>query len=152
MLTCVDAFCGAGGLTLGLRQAGLEVVHAFDNDEKAVETYRNNIGDHVQLQSAYDVTGQDILDVTGLNQIDVFAGGPPCQGFSKQKRGAHRGDARNHLVLEFARLVSDLRPKIFLLENVAMFGHKRGRRFVADIRELLTDYRLGPVHTSAPRY
>jgi DNA (cytosine-5)-methyltransferase 1 len=144
MLTCVDSFCGAGGLSLGLRQAGLDVVYAFDHDEMAVKTYEANIGPHVERRSAETITADEILSTAGVDHVDVFAGGPPCQGFSKQKRGAHNGDPRNELVLQYARLVSELRPSVFLLENVTMFGHKRGKRFVDDIRKLLRDYRLIP--------
>jgi DNA (cytosine-5)-methyltransferase 1 len=143
-LTAIDAFCGAGGLSSGLRAAGFEIVYAFDLDEMSVETYRGAVGHHVEVRDVQDVRGSELLRTLQLPGIDLLAGGPPCQGFSKQKRGAHNGDDRNKLVLEFARLVDETAPRFFLLENVAMFGQKRGREFVAAIHERLGSYRLFP--------
>ena len=65
-----------------------------------------------------------------MSDLDLFAGGPPCQGFSKQRRGAHLGDKRNELVLEYLRLVEELRPRAFLLENVPMMAQVRGAHLV----------------------
>jgi len=134
-LTCIDAFSGPGGLSLGLRQAGFDVLFSFDADRPTVDTYARNLGSRCILERAERLTGRQLLALTGLErgQLSLLAGGPPCQGFSKQKRGAHRGDDRNFLVLEFARLVLDLLPKFFLLENVAIFGQKRGRLLIGEI-------------------
>ena len=143
-LVSVDGFCGAGGLSLGLKRAGLRVGYAFDSDARAVESYRNGVGSTVQRVRAEELTGEAVMARVGASELDVLAGGPPCQGFSKQKRGAHRGDDRNRLVLEFARLVDELSPRFFLLENVAMFGQKRGRQFVSRIKQVLDRYRLFP--------
>src|SRR5205807_9907178 len=68
--------------------------------------------------------------------------GPPCQGFSKQKRGAHRGDERNALVREFLRLVRELRPRACLLENVSQLAQVRGRHLVTELEHSLPDYTL----------
>ncbi|MCB9766131.1 MAG: DNA cytosine methyltransferase [Alphaproteobacteria bacterium] len=146
--TCIESFCGAGGLALGLHRAGFDVRLAFDADPRAVETYnRNHPRPVARVADVRDLDGQGLTEAAGLTlPLDLFAGGPPCQGFSKQKRGAHHGDARNDLVLEYARLVRALEPRVFVLENVAMFGQKRGRDFVARIAALLSDYRLHP-HT-----
>jgi DNA (cytosine-5)-methyltransferase 1 len=138
----VDSFSGAGGLSLGLSRAGFDVVSAFDWDERAIDTYRANLGAHGRLGDATALRGTDLFD--GPGELDLFAGGPPCQGFSKQKRGAHLGDERNRMVLEFARLVDELNPRFFLLENVATFGQKRGREFVRSVRERLSNYVLAP--------
>lgn len=139
----VDAFCGAGGLSLGLKRAGFRVGYAFDSDARAVESYRRGVGRLVHWHRAEELAGSTVMAALNASKVDLFAGGPPCQGFSKQKRGAHKGDDRNRLVLEFARLVEELSPRFFLLENVAMFGQKRGRQFVDHIRAM-TRYRLFP--------
>jgi DNA (cytosine-5)-methyltransferase 1 len=76
----------------------------------------------------------------------LLAGGPPCQGFSKQKRDACKGDPRNEMVLEFARLVAELQPEFFLLENVDMLGGKRGRLYRRMIEDMLPGYEMTP-HT-----
>lgn len=146
--SCIESFCGAGGLSLGLEQAGFNVIAAFDIDAKAVETFNGYRGRDVAfVADARDLTGDDLrrrAAMADIARLDLFAGGPPCQGFSKQKKGAHLGDRRNGLVLEFARLVRELGPRFFLFENVAMFGQKRGKALIEDIAELLRDYALYP--------
>lgn len=120
-LTAVDAFCGAGGLSLGLNKAGFNISFAFDSNERAIKTYRRNLGNHANVLDAKSV-GRELLD--NYEGVTLFAGGPPCQGFSVQRRGS-ANDARNDLVFEFIRIVSDLRPKIFLMENVAALASPR---------------------------
>jgi DNA (cytosine-5)-methyltransferase 1 len=146
MPICIDAFCGAGGLSLGLRRAGFDLRAAFDWDRWSVETYRRNIGDHVLEADASTLRGADLRSharLRGDQEITLFAGGPPCQGFSKQKRGAHLGDDRNRLVLEYLRLVRELRPQAFLLENVSQLAQARGRHLVSEITSALHgDYQL----------
>jgi DNA (cytosine-5)-methyltransferase 1 len=141
----VDAFCGPGGLSLGLRRAGFDVRAAFDFNAKAVETYRRNLGFHVFQADVRTVTAERLRELCGLvpgRELDLFAGGPPCQGFSKQKRGAHLGDARNELIREYLRLATELRPRGFLLENVAMFAQIRGRKLLEELEAKLEDYTL----------
>lgn len=143
--TCIDSFCGAGGLALGLGCAGFKVVISFDADACAVATFGSNHASKCLHAKAEDLTGTDLLAEVGIaGRLDLFAGGPPCQGFSKQKRGAHLGDERNGLVLEFARLVRETSPRFFLLENVDQLGGKRGTEFVDRIGEELGDYVLYP--------
>ncbi len=130
-LICVESFCGAGGLGLGLHNAGFTLGAAFDFNEQAVQTYNRNLSEKCFVADATLLSGDYLLDYAEIKkgQLDLFAGGPPCQGFSKQKRGAHLGDPRNRLVLEYIRLVKETEPKFFMLENVAMLGQKRGRDF-----------------------
>lgn len=132
----VESFCGPGGLSLGLEQAGFTPLLAFDLNARAVETHRHNLPGPCIVADAARLTGREVLDRIGaeVGELALFSGGPPCQGFSKQKRGAHHGDPRNRLVLEFARLVREMRPCSLLFENVAIFGKKRGR----DYLELIT--------------
>ena len=116
----VDAFCGAGGLSLGLEQAGFEVKLAFDADPIHAATHATNFQNCVTLTAeAESVTGDTILESLGAAP-DLLAGGPPCQGFSIIG-GRRVDDPRNDLVFEFARLVTEARPRYFLFENVAGF-------------------------------
>lgn len=141
----VDSFCGAGGLSHGLHAVGFDVISAFDFNEQAIETYKHNVSTRGMVADAFAIRGRDLLmDLPSGAELDLFAGGPPCQGFSKQKRGAHHGDARNELVLEYARLVRELQPRFFLLENVEQLGGKRGRIFVERMQHELADYILFP--------
>ena len=143
--TCVDSFCGAGGLSLGLGRAGFETILSFDASECAVATFRANFSGRGLCAKAEDFTAKRLLAETEFEgRLDLFAGGPPCQGFSKQKRGAHLGDDRNELVLEFMRLVRETAPRFFLMENVDQLGKKRGKDFLHRMHEELRDYELFP--------
>ena len=108
----VSLFCGAGGLDLGLHQAGHEIIWANDFDADCVETYRKNIGNHAVLGNIVNIPSKDVPD------CDVIVGGFPCQGFSQANRLRFEEDERNRLYLEFLRLVSDKQPQYFLAENV----------------------------------
>lgn len=132
--TALDLFCGAGGLSLGLRRAGFDVVAAVDHDAAAVRTYQRNLGSHVRRASIYDLKPHDLLRELGMTpgECVLLTGGPPCQGFSVQRRGSDE-DPRNHLVLEFLRFVEGVLPRFFVMENVAGLNSKRGRPFLDEI-------------------
>lgn len=144
-LTSIESFCGAGGMALGLRDAGFDVRLAFDLVEAHVKTLNHNLGEHGRVIDASAVTGAQLLELAGLKlgELDLFSGGPPCQGFSKQRRGASAlDDPRNRLVLEFARLTKEMEPKAFLFENVAIFGQKRGLKLIEEMQEVLEEYHI----------
>ncbi|KAB2720393.1 DNA cytosine methyltransferase [Brucella intermedia] len=139
----IETFSGAGGMSLGLIEAGIDVRFAFDIDSKAVDTYRTNISDHCHVRDIRHINGREIFDIIGLDEIDVLSGGPPCQGFSKQRKGAHLGaDERNDLVREYARLIEEVRPRSFIFENVQVFGQKRGRELIDFMKEQLSEYQI----------
>jgi DNA (cytosine-5)-methyltransferase 1 len=143
--TAIDAFCGAGGLSYGLERAGFQVLTAFDNNGCAVDTYNANLPKVGFVADARTLTSARLLQKAGSpDQLDLFAGGPPCQGFSRQKRGAHNGDERNDLVLEYARFVREIEPRFFLLENVDQLGGKRGLSFIDKLQTELRKYILFP--------
>lgn len=130
-LRAIDAFAGAGGLSLGLRRAGFDVRLAFDNDEVAVETHRRNLGDRVELLDATRTSSEQLMSLAGVGpgELDLLAGGPPCQGFSMQGLGV-RGDPRNELVLRYLDWIRDIRPRAFLIENVPAIKSVRGRHLL----------------------
>lgn len=110
----VELFCGAGGMSLGLTQAGFKVVGAYDNMKEAVATYQANLGDHV-----HEVDLTDILTVVPEIQAlrpDMIAGGPPCQDYSVAGNRVEDKNAR--LTLAFAIAIVACRPEWFLMENV----------------------------------
>lgn len=153
-LTLVESFSGPGGMSLGLERAGFKLLFAFDADNWSVSTHCRNLGDRALVCDARDLDGPAILEYVNLSRgdLDLFSGGPPCQGFSKQKRGAHLGDNRNELILEYLRLVEEIQPKFFLMENVAIFGQKRGRRYLQEIVDRLVDYQLYPKFYNSADY
>ena len=144
--TCVDSFSGAGGLSIGLVQAGFKMLYAFDYNKEAVESYNAFFkGNLCEVKDAREITGDFIKSKINAGELDLFAGGPPCQGFSRQRKGAFSGgDKRNELVIEYARIVSELRPKVFMLENVDMLGLARGARFFGQAQNRLSEYCLYP--------
>lgn len=108
----VSLFCGAGGLDLGLIQAGHTIVWANDFDADCVQTYNKNIGAHAVLAPIGDIPSSQIPD------CDVVVGGFPCQGFSQANRLRFGDDPRNGLYKEFLRVITEKQPKWFLAENV----------------------------------
>lgn len=144
-LKAIETFSGAGGMSLGLLDAGFDVRLAFDINQAAINTYNKNIASHGHVLDASLVSGAQLLEMAGLGgeRIDLLSGGPPCQGFSKQRRGAHLlEDDRNRLVLEFARIVQQTKARAFIFENVEIFGQKRGSDLISEIREKLSDYEI----------
>ncbi|MDA8000910.1 MAG: DNA cytosine methyltransferase [Alphaproteobacteria bacterium] len=108
----VSLFSGCGGLDLGFKSAGFEIVWANDVFEDAARTYRRNIGGHI---SAGDISKVDLKDIP---VCDGIIGGFPCQGFSVANTGRTVNDERNKLYLEFVRVVNGKTPKFFVAENV----------------------------------
>lgn len=116
----VDLFCGVGGLGLGVEQAGFNVRAAFDLLPFNTHSYAKNFPSTRSITADLSkCSGEDIriLGKIGSADIDLVFGGPPCQGFSY---GGKRdlNDGRNLLLLDFIRIVRQLRPKYFLMENV----------------------------------
>lgn len=138
-LRAIDLFCGAGGLSLGLRAAGFDVRLAVDHDPDAIATYRYNLGDHAVEADVVSLGFDRIRELAGvrIGELDLLAAGPPCQGFSQQRRGSD-DDARNDLVKWFGDAVVAIRPKAFLLENVPYLAAKRGREFLATFLKAVT--------------
>jgi DNA (cytosine-5)-methyltransferase 1 len=130
--TAVDLFCGVGGLSLGLIQAGFRLLGGFDWDQTVLGTYAANFPDIPAVRcDLLSRSGEDLQGDLCLNgaRIDLLVGGPPCQGFSVGGKKAN-SDPRNEGVLAFARLVTELRPRYFVMENVRGFlsGAHAGRR------------------------
>ena len=129
---CIDSFCGAGGLCLGLIQAGFDVLYSFDIEAKAIATIKANheyFKNHkAETRDIYDIEVAELLESLNLKsgELDLLAGGPPCQGFSVQRIGADF-DERNHLIEEYISKVIEIRPKMFILENVPGIEGKRGK-------------------------
>lgn len=140
----IDLFAGAGGLSLGLRRAGFKIATALDNDPIAVKSYCEALGPHIQCAPIEEISAAEIMRRAGAapGECDLLAGGPPCQGFSLQRRG-DRVDPRNRLVLDFIRMVEEVRPRFFLMENVSGLLSKHGRPFLEEFNRRVA--RLGYV-------
>lgn len=123
-LHAIDLFSGCGGLSLGLKGGGFTVAAAVEIDRKAQETYRlNHPNVRLYAEDIRKLDPEQILLDAGLavGELDLLAGCPPCQGFSrlrtKNKMPSVRDD-RNDLVEDFLRFVEIMKPKTVMLENV----------------------------------
>ena len=137
----IDLFCGAGGLSLGLKCAGFSTALAVDNWAAAQKAFACNFPDVPFLLADIDqLRITDLLDAAGIQgdeQPTLIAGGPPCQGFSSAGRREPK-DPRNTLVGTFAHLVAELTPQFFLFENVEGFlTTGRGSAIVALLDPIL---------------
>lgn len=113
VLSCFDGIsCGQ----IALERAGIQVdnYYASEIDKYAIQVTKNNYPNTTHLGSVVDVKGSD------LPKIDVLIGGSPCQGFSFAGKGLNFQDPRSKLFFEFVRLLKEVKPKYFLLENVRM--------------------------------
>lgn len=111
----LDLFCGAGGLSLGFERCNFEVIKAIDFAKHAVETYNYNRVNKVA--EVKDVKTVDEFYIKNLGEIDGIIGGPPCQGFSTAGDRII-DDERNSLYREYFRILKEVSPKFFLIENV----------------------------------
>ena len=118
--TMIDLFSGAGGLSCGLGQAGFVPVLANEISERFAETYKlNNPDTNIITGDVRDVNAKMLHGlIKGYGDIDLIAGGPPCQGFSVNAPVRSLDDPRNHLFKEYMRIVEEIRPKSVLIENV----------------------------------
>lgn len=133
----VDLFCGGGGLTVGLKNAGFDVVGAIEIEPHAASTYRvNHPKTKLFIQDIRHLRGDDILELTENGSLDLLAGCPPCQGFTSLTAKYHRDDPRNVLLFEMLRLVEEIRPKAVMMENVPGLAN-RGNKLLSKMIDTL---------------
>lgn len=114
----IDLFCGCGGLSYGFERAGCEIVLGIDNNLSALETFMYNHNNSEMI--CEDITQIDynkIKKIVGDDHIDIVVGGPPCQGMSISGP-RNFNDPRNKLYLSYIRLVKEIQPSAFVIENV----------------------------------
>jgi DNA (cytosine-5)-methyltransferase 1 len=120
-INVLDLFCGAGGLSLGFEMAGFNIVAGVEIEPTFLKTYKkahtNTIGIEDDIST---INIKESLNNHGINpsMIDVVIGGPPCQGFSTAGNRMI-DDPRNHLVKDYAKVVGEIKPKMFVMENVS---------------------------------
>jgi len=125
VLKVLDLFCGAGGFSLGFKQAGFEILAGVDNFEPVLNTFSYNFPSaHAILYDIKKLSAKMIKDEIG--EVDVIIGGPPCEAFTMASIKIKKNpldrlyeDPRGQLVLHFIRIVGDLKPLFFVMENVS---------------------------------
>lgn len=107
----VSLFAGAGGMDIGFKKAGIDIIWANELNKDAIDTYRTNLGSHAVFGDIKQIQSSEIP------ACDIVFGGPPCQGFSVAGKMCLE-DQRSQLIWDFARVVKGKKPKIFVMENV----------------------------------
>jgi len=135
----IDLFAGAGGMSLGFDKAEFENILAVEYDKCFAETYSFNFPKHnLKVADIKNISNEEIKKLIGNNKIDVIIGGPPCQGFSIAGKIGRNfiDDERNQLFKEFVRFVEVIKPRIFVMENVAALKtHNKGKTIEEIVKE-----------------
>ncbi|MCU7814300.1 MAG: DNA cytosine methyltransferase [Candidatus Thiodiazotropha sp. (ex Rostrolucina anterorostrata)] len=117
-MKAISLFSGAGGMDVGFRKAGFQIIAANEMDKHACDTFRANHPDTVLYEGDIDEIKHELSKFEG---IDVVFGGPPCQGFSVAGK-MDPDDPRSKLIFSFCSVVEDIQPKAFVMENVKSLG------------------------------
>ncbi|MGC9010476.1 MAG: DNA cytosine methyltransferase, partial [Sulfolobales archaeon] len=139
-LEVVDLFSGAGGFARGFENAGFRVVLGVDNNRSAIKSFKLNFPHAIALnEDIRDITGKDIIDLLGYSPR-IIIGSPPCEPFTganpnREKNPLDRlfKDPVGQLTLHFIRIVSELKPDIFVMENVPAIAERDIKLAIEDL-------------------
>ena len=134
----LDLFCGAGGFSYGLdKHVNIKTVLGLDFDANAINTFNKNIKGALGIVGDItdDNTKTDIIKRAKELGVNMVVGGPPCQGFSLKGKQLGLDDPRNFLFLEFVRIVEELKPEVFIIENVRNILNALGGYFLEQIKK-----------------
>ena len=143
-MNAVDLFAGAGGLTIALLDSGYDVVMANEINSTFAETHKYNFPNiPLIVDDIKNVDSKKLKQIIHSKEVDLVVGGPPCQGFSvfgKRRFINTQGynpqqDPRNFLVYEYIRIVKELNPKFFFMENVKGFTSLDKGLFIEDVKK-----------------
>lgn len=135
-ITAVDLFCGCGGMSLGFKNAGFELLAAYDNWQPAVDVYRRNFQSPVYQRDLSDVSVVD--EIVSLTP-DAIIGGPPCQDFSQAGKRTENG-GRAILTVRYGEIIAHCKPRLIVMENVPRV---RTSNAMAQIRGMLKECGYG---------
>lgn len=143
-MNAIDLFAGAGGLSIALQSSGFNILMANEINPRFAETHHHNFPDVPLIQKDInDLSSEDWKPIINGKEVDLVVGGPPCQGFSvfgkrrfinTQEYDPHQ-DPRNFLVYQYIRIVKELRPKFFFMENVKGFTNLDKGLFVEEVKK-----------------
>lgn len=147
----IELFSGSGGMSLGIEEAGFEIACAIDNNKTAIETFNLNHRKVGKVADIRNLNGEKIFDCSKLQagKVDLICGGPPCQSFSRLNNNP--SEEQNDLVLEFGRLVKEIKPKFFMMENVVQIT-QRGDLHLTELKNMLNEYTFYPHVYNAADY
>jgi len=144
-LNVIDLFCGCGGMSKGLTDAGLNVIAGIDIWDKAVESYNKNYEHKAYCEDLTKLPPEKFNELCNKENknIDILVGGPPCQSFSIAGK-RDKNDPRNALFMEYVKYLDYFKPKAFIMENVIGMLSKKtanGEKVIDIIMEQLNrDY------------
>lgn len=147
--TCVDLFCGAGGFSLGFRQAGFDIAGALDANDDALKTYDANFEVTPVSEDISQIEPEEFLSKANIKpaDIDVVVGGPPCKGFSTAGM-RNPDDPRNKLINDYIEFVTTIDPEVVVTENVtgilSLSDGEYAQKLVDGLREV--GYDIGEPH------
>lgn len=145
--TAIDLFSGAGGLHIGFEDMGFQIKLCIDNNDLVERTHKRNFPDIPMINRDINlVSTEEIKKYIVGDTVDVIIGGPPCQGFSTIGKRAssdpekrNRKDPRNELVLTYARIIKEIKPKFIVMENVKGILTLDGGNYLKNVLAILRD-------------
>lgn len=147
----VDLFSGCGGMSLGFQSAGYNIVAAFENWPAAIECYKQNF-EHPVIETDLSII-EKTVSLIKIYQPDLIIGGPPCQDFSNA--GNRKEGERAELTHSFAKIVTAVKPKFFVMENVARASeseaYRKAKKLFVDNGYGLTEIVLDASHCNVPQ-
>lgn len=151
----LDLFCGAGGMSYGMHKNSHFVTKvALDINEKLAQTFKENIPESELIIG--DIQDKEIkekiINLSKKNKVNMIIGGPPCQGFSLKGKKLGLDDPRNFLFIEYLHLVQELKPLVFVIENVkSLMSTSNGwfkNQIISEIKKLGYEVSVGIVRAS----
>ena len=141
-MNVVDLFAGVGGLSIGFRKAGFNILAANEFDKSIAASYQKNHPETKMIAKDIRELSNELDEYVG--KVDVIIGGPPCQGFSMagariREKCAFIDDPRNYLFRNYFKVVQKLEPKYFVMENVPGMLSMQGGKIIEEIEKLFTD-------------
>ncbi|MFC3550454.1 DNA cytosine methyltransferase [Lysobacter cavernae] len=155
--TGIELFAGCGGISTGFLDAGLNVAAGFELDARAVDAYNYNHayrGSRGFISDLNVAAGAELLSHAKVNRADFVIGGPPCQPFSIAGKRQGKRDTRANLIGHFIRIVDELKPSAFMLENVPNLATISGGEILDEVKSELRalGYSVGHAVVSAADY
>ena len=156
-LTAIDLFCGCGGMSKGLQDAGFEILAGADLEPNYICTFSHNFPKAKSLQIDLEaISPKAFMKMVGIKagEIDLLAGGPPCQGFSKNvpRKNRFLEDSRNKLIKVFLDYCEALQPRLIILENVAEMKNGFDSAYTDEILSRLEGYTITQMVLNAADY
>lgn len=136
-ISCIDLFCGVGGLTHGLVKGGVRVVAGVDLDPQCRFPYESNNDATFLERDVHDLAGADLADIYGDANLRLLAGCAPCQPFSTYSRPGRKNRENTdwELIKDFGRLIRETQPELVTMENVPqLLNHKVFNEFLRELR------------------